>query len=122
MGPAFDRKDYEDLKDKAHTLKGPSSYIGAGKLSYACYYIQYHFVENNYPLMMEYYPCVVEAAIEFKIYSRKIIAENESKLGKTMFLFSSFFPKFVYFLIFAKLISDIILLNSNLFIDKTYVV
>lgn len=88
MVPAFDKKDYEDLKDKAHTLKGPSSYIGAGKLSYACYYIQYHFVENNYPMMLEYYPCVVEAAIEFKIYSRKIIAENESKLKRqSSFLF-----------------------------------
>ena len=77
--PAYDNKDYVDLKDQAHTLKGTSSYIGAGKLSYACYYMQLHWVQNNYPLMLDYYPAVVEAAIELKLHSREIIAKNESK-------------------------------------------
>ena len=27
--------------------------------------------------MLDYYPSLVEAAIEFKLYSRKIIAENK---------------------------------------------
>ena len=28
--------------------------------------------------MLDYYPSLVEAAIEFKLYSRKIIAENKA--------------------------------------------
>jgi hypothetical protein len=29
--------------------------------------------------MLDYYPSLVEAAIEFKLYSRKIIAENKGQ-------------------------------------------
>jgi hypothetical protein len=29
--------------------------------------------------MLEYYPSLVEAAIEFRVYSRKIIAEKDGK-------------------------------------------
>ena len=36
---AYDNLKYNEMKDLAHTLKGTSSYIGAGKLSYACYYV-----------------------------------------------------------------------------------
>jgi len=34
--------------------------------------------------MLDYYPSLVESAIEFKMYSRKIIAENKSKYGQIM--------------------------------------
>jgi hypothetical protein len=37
-------------------------------------------VEGNYDLMLEYYPGFVEAAIEYKIHSRKMIAESKSKI------------------------------------------
>jgi hypothetical protein len=30
--------------------------------------------------MLEYYPSFVEAAIEYKMYSRRMIAESKSKL------------------------------------------
>jgi len=74
IGPAFEKKDYKQMKSLAHSLKGASAYIGASRLHYICYFIQEHFVSENYEQMLEYYPTLVEAAIEFKLYSRKIIA------------------------------------------------
>ena len=31
--------------------------------------------------MLEYYPSIVEAAIEFRVYSRKIMAEKDGKFN-----------------------------------------
>ena len=36
---SIDNRDFEQIKLKAHQLKGASSYIGAGRLYYVCYYI-----------------------------------------------------------------------------------
>ena len=66
--------DYVKMKNDAHSLKGASGYIGAGHLHYACYYIQEHFMFQRYQDMLEYYPTLVEAAVEFRIYSRKLLA------------------------------------------------
>ena len=63
------------MKEGAHSLKGSSGYIGASHLHYACYFIQEHFMFERPALMMEYYPTLIEAAIEFRVFSRKIIAE-----------------------------------------------
>lgn len=75
----IDERDWFNIKQKAHALKGSSSYVGAGRLHYACYYIQDHFYFNNYQKMIDYYPSLVEAAIEFKIYSKTIIAKYKNK-------------------------------------------
>ena len=34
-----DAKDYKQIKEEAHKLKGASAYIGAGRIHYACYYM-----------------------------------------------------------------------------------
>ena len=75
----FEQKKYEEMKNLAHSLKGASGYIGASRIHYACYFIQEHFVFERYDKMLEYYPSLVEAAIEFKIHSRKIIAKFKGK-------------------------------------------
>ena len=36
---AYDSKNYEELKDNAHAIKGASGYIGASHIHYACYFI-----------------------------------------------------------------------------------
>lgn len=36
---------------------------------------------ERYQQMMEYYPTLVEAAVEFRVYSRKLLAENNSKIS-----------------------------------------
>jgi HPt (histidine-containing phosphotransfer) domain-containing protein len=75
----FEKRQYKEMKDLAHSLKGASGYIGASRLHYVCYFIQEHFVFERYEKMLEYYPSLVEAAIEFKIHSRKIIAKFKGK-------------------------------------------
>ena len=62
-------KDWTKMKDGAHTLKSASGYVGAGKIHYACYYIQKAHHENNFTEMQIHYPLIVEASIEFKRFS-----------------------------------------------------
>jgi hypothetical protein len=66
----------------AHQLKSPAGYIGAANIHYACYFIQEHHAYKRYKEMLEYYPTLVEAAVEFRIYSRIILAKNQ---GTTLF-------------------------------------
>jgi HPt (histidine-containing phosphotransfer) domain-containing protein len=37
--PAFENRDYPNMKALAHSLKGASAYIGASRLHYVCFYI-----------------------------------------------------------------------------------
>ena len=46
--PAYENKDYKEIKMLAHSLKGASAYIGASRLHYACFFIQAHFVNNEF--------------------------------------------------------------------------
>jgi HPt (histidine-containing phosphotransfer) domain-containing protein len=65
MVSAYDTDDHAKFKAHAHSLKGASAYIGASRLHYMCYFVQHYYVEDNYDKMMEYYPSLVETAIEF---------------------------------------------------------
>ena len=76
---AVDNKEWLKMKNAAHSLKGASGYVGASKVHYACYYIQKAFNANNHQEMIEYYPLIVEACIEYKRYSRKFIARENGK-------------------------------------------
>ena len=60
-------------------LKGASGYVAAGPVHYCCYQIQDNYNQSNYDKMLAYYPSLVEAALDFKVYSRKIIAEHKCK-------------------------------------------
>ena len=62
------------MKEQAHSLKGASGYIGAGRIHYACYFIQEAHQINNHRKMLEKYQTLVEAVIEFKLESRRLIA------------------------------------------------
>ena len=74
-----DNGDMEKYMLDAHQLKSPAGYIGASHLHYACYFIQEHHAYKRYKDMMEYYPTLVEAAVEFRIYSRILLARNQGK-------------------------------------------
>ena len=76
LAQAVEDKDYAKMKSKAHSLKGASGYIGASCLHYSCYHIQDQFMANNYEAMLFYYPLLIESAIEFKIESRRILAQK----------------------------------------------
>ena len=79
LAEAVQEKDYRKMKSKAHSLKGASGYIGASCLHYSCYHIQDHFMGGNFNQMLDYYPLLIESAIEFKIESRKLLAEHNGK-------------------------------------------
>ena len=76
---AVEERDYQRFKSKAHNLKGASGYVGAAIIHYTCYHIQQQFQEGNLENMLEFYPLLVEASIEFQIVSRIIIAKYHSK-------------------------------------------
>ena len=50
---AVDERDFLEMKNAAHSLKGSSGYIGASHLHYACYFIQEHYIYERYDQMME---------------------------------------------------------------------
>ena len=75
----YDGSKHEEVKDLAHGLKGASGYIGAGRLHYVCYFIQENYVYGNLEKELEYYPSLVEAAIEFKTHSRMLIEKHNGK-------------------------------------------
>ena len=64
----------------AHSLKGNSGYIGAAKLHYVCYYIQKAYIDNDYEAMADFYPLLIETAIEVRFQVRVILARVDSKL------------------------------------------
>lgn len=39
LAEAYTNKDWVELKENAHAIKGASGYLGAAKLHYACYYM-----------------------------------------------------------------------------------
>ena len=41
---AVNDKDYTKIKNKAHSLKGASGYVGAGGIHYTCYQIQENYL------------------------------------------------------------------------------
>ena len=67
------------MKMAVHTLKTTSGYVGAGKLHYACYYVQSMWSVQDYKGMASYYPLVVEACIEFKRFVRRYLADHNGK-------------------------------------------
>lgn len=79
LAAQVEKGDYLQMKNKAHMLKGASGYVAAGPVHYCCYQIQDNYNQSNYDKMLAYYPSLVEAALDFKVYSRKIIAEHKGK-------------------------------------------
>ena len=75
----YDNKDYQHLKDAAHSIKGAAGYIGASRLYYQTYFMQYHYVNQNIEMMLQYYPGIIEAAIEFKIACRELLIAKGKK-------------------------------------------
>ena len=79
IATAYDNKDYKKIKDVAHQLKGAVGYVGASRLYYQLYFIQFHFLSEDYQLQMAYYPGLIEAALQYKVDSRILLAEKTNK-------------------------------------------
>jgi hypothetical protein len=75
IAAAVEAQDFLAFKNKVHMLKGASGYVAAGPVHYCCFFIQDNYNKENFEGMMAYYPTLIEAAIDLRIYSKKLIAE-----------------------------------------------
>lgn len=81
--------EYEQMNFVAHTLKVASGYVGAAKLHYVCYYIQAAYHHDRFQEMIDWYPSLVEAVIEFnRYYARYLHKTIKSKFNYLSFLTS----------------------------------
>ena len=72
----IDKEDWAGVDMNAHILKTSSGTVGAGKLHYACFYMQDAYAQNDFQAMLnQCYPLLVEAAIEIKRYAGKFTSE-----------------------------------------------
>ena len=69
---ALEDRDNKNLKESIHTIKGACSYIGASRLHYSCYFMQYYYEKGRYRKMHQFYPMLIEASVEFRIISRQL--------------------------------------------------
>jgi len=60
-----DAENYAKYKEHAHSLKGASGYIGAGRIHFDCYFIQESYIKKDYEAMKERYNRLIEDVIDF---------------------------------------------------------
>ena len=65
----FETSNYKEIVWHVSKMLGSSAYVGASRLYYVCYLIIEHYYGKRYDKMIEYYPSLIEAAIEFKVYN-----------------------------------------------------
>lgn len=75
----FNMKEWDKVKFYVHTMKTPAGCIGASRLHYACYFIQKAFHEGDIESMIEYYPFLIETAIEVRIHLRPLVAKYSGR-------------------------------------------
>ena len=76
---ALQTENWAKMYTSSASLRGPCGYVGAGRIQYACYYIETAYKNSDFVAMESYYPLLVEVIIEFKRYSRKYLAESQGK-------------------------------------------
>ena len=77
---SVDARDKWQVKAQAQTLQESSGSIGAGHIHFICWSLQQACISNNFVAVIELYILLVEASIEFKRFSRKVLAHFKCKL------------------------------------------
>ena len=72
---AMNSLNYKDLWEAIHSIKGSCAYAGGGRVTEICYHMQLAFHENWFEDMIPFYPKLIEAALEFRVYSKKKLCE-----------------------------------------------
>jgi hypothetical protein len=62
---ALEQNDISNFKNYAHALKGSSSFVGAARIHYDCYYIQYYHQRGEFESMKRLYNRLVEDILDF---------------------------------------------------------
>ena len=63
---AITEKNWSNLQSSARLLKDSGGYVGACKIHYACYYIEREYHRGDFDSMLQYYPLLVEACMEYR--------------------------------------------------------
>ena len=101
MTEGYSTQNWVKIEQAAYALKGSSGRVGAGKIHYACFHICDAYHKGDFKSMLVYYPLIIEAVIEFRRYSRELIAgvkqqdyeESESVSNVTLRRFEkTYFP------------------------------
>mmetsp|Transcript_14652 Transcript_14652/g.22712 ORF Transcript_14652/g.22712 Transcript_14652/m.22712 type:complete len:85 (+) Transcript_14652:156-410(+) len=73
----FDNDDFDmEMQNAADSIRSGFIYIGASRAYYASLFIYEYSRADKIDRMKEYYPTFIEASIEFRTYSRKLLAEH----------------------------------------------
>ena len=74
VSEALERRDFEAMKNSAHSQKSAAGYVGAGRLQESCYWIQSHYTAGDREAMTEQYPLFMTNAVQVRVQLRKLLA------------------------------------------------
>lgn len=72
---AVNSKNFKQIKEEVHSIKGSAGYAGASWVADICYYIQLAFTEGRLGDMLPLYPKLIEISVQFWVYHTQKIAE-----------------------------------------------
>ena len=64
----FDSENMDGMNDIVMMIKILAKTLGASRLYYVCQFMEDHYINNNHKELLNLYPSLVEAVIEFKIH------------------------------------------------------
>ena len=82
LAPLITQKNYAQIKQKVHSLKGSCGYAGAARVHWCCKTMQRFYVENQMSSMLDLYPYLIEAAHEFKVFLAQVLEEKRKPLPR----------------------------------------
>jgi HPt (histidine-containing phosphotransfer) domain-containing protein len=71
-------QDFPKLRDAAHSLKGASGYLAAGRIFKLCETIHKHIDVKNYDSAIRLYPEFVVECITLRLYIKKLLYKRKS--------------------------------------------
>ena len=79
LAKGMNTRNFTQIKNIICTINNEYVVVGASRLHYACYHMQCAYNNQQYAKMIGIYPKIVEAIIEFKRVSGKLISDFKSK-------------------------------------------
>ena len=70
---AFEKENWNKFREIAHSLKGSSGYVGAGRIQYDCFHIQDFHYKNQIQQMKSIYNRIIENVVHFIVYTKNYL-------------------------------------------------
>ena len=78
----FDSKNWKNVKEEAHSLKGASAYLCATKLTKLAEDMQFAVQNQEIEKLRSLYPELIKESIKVKLFIKKYFAEQSSILKR----------------------------------------